>query len=318
MDTDILSVARALYLDRAAGRASEHLAAAGVPSILLKGATIATWLYTDGSARSYRDIDLLVSPASLDRAIDHLAELGYVLRVAGANPSELGPKELELVGPGNICIDLHHGLIGADARTEHCWNVLTSRTIGMAVGGAGEVRVLDLPARAMHLALHAAQNGPVDRKALNDLERGLATVSRNDWVEATKVAEEINAVEAFAAGLRLLPAGRVLAEDLGLPCRMSVELTLRTRSVTQDALFFERLAETAGARRKAALLVRKVFPTAATMRVNSGLANRGRWGLLAAWAVHPPSVAARFAPAFLAWHRVRRSTAIPRSRGYES
>ncbi|MDQ3897672.1 MAG: nucleotidyltransferase family protein [Actinomycetota bacterium] len=310
--TDVFSVARALLLDRAAGRAFQHLAASGVPSILLKGATIATWLYTDGSARPYRDIDLLVSPADFDRAINLLAELGYVLRVAGADASELGPKELELVGPGNVCIDLHHGLLGAEAPPDHCWNVLSGRTIRMSVGGAEEVRVLDVPARAMHLALHAAQNGPVDRKAINDLERGLATLDRSDWVEATKVAEEIGALEAFAAGLRILPAGRVLADDLALTRTMSVELALRTRSVTQNAIFFERLADTAGARNKIRLLVRKMFPTAATLRLNSPLANRGRLGLLCAWAVHPFSVAVRFVPAFLAWFQARRSTSVRR------
>lgn len=304
-NSHMTSVARALLLDRAAAKAVQTLGSAGVPSILLKGAAIANWLYADGSVRPYSDIDLLVSPADFDRAQVVLAELGYRPRVAGADPSELGAKELDLIGSNRICIDLHHGLIGASGPSQQVWEILASHTTVMSVGGVARVRVLDVPARAAHLALHAAQNGPVDVKAHADLRRGLTMVARSDWEAASKVADEIGAQEAFAAGLRLVEEGRVLATDLGLTHHMSVELVLRTRSATQDALFFERLSDRAGASRKAALFLRKLFPTAATLRESSPLARRGRWGVLCAWAVHPFSVAARLGPAYTAWQRAR-------------
>ena len=308
MGADLASVARSLLLDRAAAKAVVHLRNGGVPSILLKGAAIAEWLYKDGTLRPYRDIDLLVSPTEFARAQSLLSEIGYVPRLIGADPSELGPREVDLVGPSNVLIDLHHGLIGAGASTQTAWDVLFDRTVTMRVGGSSDVRVLDVPARAMHLALHAAQNGPVDLKAVADLERGLALLERKDWEEASRVADEIGAHEAFAAGLRLVPGGRVLADDLALTSRMSVELVLRTRSETQDAIFFERLAETAGLRPRLVLVARKMFPTAATLRLNSPMARRGRVGLLCAWAVHPLSLAGRLGPALIAWFRARHFT----------
>lgn len=301
------SVARSLLLDRRARAAVEHLGAAGIPSILLKGAAIATWLYDDGTPRPYKDVDLLVSPAEFDRSIQVLGEIGYRIRLPGAHPAELGPKELDLLGPDDVSIDLHHGLLGVSVSSQRAWDLLVSRCVTMPLAG-GEVRVLDIPARALHLALHAAQNGPIDVKAMSDLVRGIASVSRDDWREAAAVAEAIGATEALAAGLRLVPDGRALADELTLPRGMSVELALRTLSVTQDALFFARFSETRGARAKAALLARKFFPTATTLRANSALASRGWLGLLCVRVMHPFELGIRFVPAFKAWRRAQRAT----------
>ena len=310
-NASIVMVARSLLLDRAAAAAVEHLHQGGVPSILLKGAAIATWLYDNGEVRPYVDIDLLVSPAQFDTAKDLLSQLGYRPRLIGADPSELGPKELDLLGPANVCIDLHHGLLGASGPAQYCWEVLSDHTVELKLANGPEVRVLDLHARAMHLALHAAQNGPIDIKAVADLERGLAKVSRTDWERAVVLAKQIGAAEAFAAGLRLVPAGQALADDLSLTRRLTVELALRTQSAPPEAMFFERLRESQGARRKAALLLRRLFPTPASLRDKSELARRGTVGMFVARVVHPLGVAVRFGPASIAWLRAWRHTTRP-------
>lgn len=301
-------VARSLLLDRAAAVAVEHLRRGGVPSILLKGAAIATWLYDSGEARPYVDVDLLVPPAQFDIATELLSELGYRPRLIGADRSELGPKELDLLGPTNLCIDLHHGLLGASGPAQYCWEVLDDHTVTLRMGEGIEVPVLDLPARVMHLALHAAQNGPIDAKAVNDLERGLSKVRRSDWERAAVLAKQIGAAEAFAAGLRLVPAGQALADELSLTRRLTVELALRTRSAPPEAMFFERLREAQGARAKAALLRRRLFPTPASLRDKSALARSGPVGMFVARLVHPYTVAARLGPAWIAWLRAWRLT----------
>ncbi len=300
-------VARSLQLDHEAGVVVEYLQSSGVPSVLLKGAAIATWLYRDGAVRAYRDVDLLVSPAKLATAVDALAELGYADELAAADPAEFGPKERELVGPGNVHIDLHHGLIGVMAPSQRCWDILVRRTTALQLTPTTQVQVLDPTARAMHLALHAAQNGPIDVKAIRDLERGLAKISQEEWKEAASLAEQLEATEAFAAGLRLLPAGRSVADDLMLPRRMTVELALRTRSAPQDALFFARLAQAPGAWGKGCLFARKVFPTAALLRANWPLARRGRVALLLARVGYPLAQAGHFVPALVAWAQARRA-----------
>lgn len=305
--SDLAVAARNLLLDRAAATVVQRLRTEGIDAILLKGAAIAAWLY-DGQVRPYLDVDLLVSPAQFDQATQVLGELGYAHWLEGADLSELGPKERELIGPDGVCIDLHLGFVGIPGPPQRCWDILTKRTVSFLLAGAVQVRVLDIPARALHLALHLAQNGPVDAKALADLERGLAQIEREHWRAAAALAEDLGATEAFAAGLRLVPAGRVLAEELSLPHRVTVELVLRTRSAPQQAIFFERLRETHGARRKIALVWRKLFPTATYLRATTPLARRGRAGLLAAWAASPWSVIRGTGPALMAWLRARSAT----------
>lgn len=304
---DLRLVARSLLLDRRALAAVEHLRQAGIPAILLKGAAIATWLYDDGTARPYIDIDVFVSPLQFTHAIAVLAEIGYRVRLPGAHPAELGPKELDLIGPDEVAIDLHNGLIGVSVPSTECWDVLINHTTALTIAG-GTVQVLDIPARAMHLALHAAQNGPIDVKALSDLRRGVQRASKQDWKQAAAIAARIDATEAFAAGLRLVPEGEALAEELQLPRTMSLELALRVAAVTQDALFFARFSETHGAKAKAVLIARKFFPTATTLRANSELAQRSRMGLLWVRITHPLELAVRFVPALAAWARVRRAS----------
>jgi hypothetical protein len=300
--------ARNLLLDRAAGVAIERLRSEGIESILLKGAAIAMWLYK-GEVRPYLDIDLLVSPAQFDAATRALSSLGYVHTLEGADASEIGPKERELIGPDGVCIDLHMGFVGVPGDPLRCWEILSQRTRDFTLAGRRtQVKVLDIPARTMHLALHAAQNGVIDVKAVADLQRGLEQVDREQWRSAAGLAEELGATEAFAAGLRLVPAGRSLADELSLPKRISVELLLRTRSAPQQAIFFERVREADGARQKLRLVGRKLFPTVAYMRVNVPLARRGRIGLLVAWAGHPWLVVRGTAPALLAWLRARSAT----------
>ncbi|MDP9073138.1 MAG: nucleotidyltransferase family protein [Actinomycetota bacterium] len=300
---DLLAVARTLGLDRAAVLAIDRLTASGIPSILLKGAAIASWLYDDGEARPYVDVDLLVSPRQLEPAKAALADLGYLDRLAGADPAEFGLKEQELFGPDNVCVDLHHGLIGVTIPPARCWDLLTSHTAMMAISFGSWVPVLDIPARTMHLALHAAQNGPVDRKALTDLERGLTRLSPDDWRQASILAQDLGADQAFAAGLRLLPAGRAMADHLSLTRGMSVELALRSGSAPQNAIFLERVASTPGLRRKATLVARKLFPTSAYLRARSP--EVGARALVRAWSSHFNDIARRLGPSLVAWRRAR-------------
>lgn len=295
-----------LWMETAVGSALTQLDRRGIPGILLKGPAIARWLYVD-EVRYSRDIDLLVSPARFDDAQAALAEIGYEVPLAGAPSSETGPNTNTLIHPNGIRIDLHHRLIGTPADPpEHCWRVLSQRTVPFPLVTGTVVRALDVQARTMHLALHVAQNGPGDAKPLADLERGLAQVGRDDWKAAAALAIEARALRAFAEGLRACPAGREMATALGLPeTARDLELELRMSSAPFESLFFARLADTEGLGPKAALIGRKLWPTPEFMRMNFEVARRGRLGLLAAHAQRPWSLMRRSRPAITAWRKAQ-------------
>ncbi|MDQ6725931.1 MAG: nucleotidyltransferase family protein [Actinomycetota bacterium] len=305
---DVAYAAYWLWMESAIGEAWTHLAAAGIPAILLKGPVIATWLYV-GDVRYSQDIDILVEPVRFVDAQRALAELGYESPLADAASCEIGPNTTTLRRAGGVTIDLHHRLIGAPAEPpERCWEVLNSRTIPYMLVTRVEVRALDIPARAMHLALHVAQNGPRDAKPMEDLRRGLALLSEEDWRAATEVAERMGAVQAFAEGLRLCTAGAEVADALGLPTApRNLEMELRLTSAPFESLFFARLADTPGLPAKAALICRKVWPTPDYMRLHFMVARRGRFGLLRAHLIRPVSLLRRSGPALRAWARARAS-----------
>jgi hypothetical protein len=313
-DSAIAAVEWSLWLDTEAGKAVECLEREGIPAILLKGAVIATWLYDDGTPRSYSDVDLLVPPAEFDRAAGVLGQLGYEPNLELADPYEADRNERVLVNGHGTHIDLHRYLVGTPA--DRCWEVLSRHTVPFGLVGR-TVTALDLAARTMHLATHAAQDGPGDAKAISDLDRGLRRLPVDLWRDAADVARELGALAAFAAGLRLIPDGAALVASLGLSEHMSVELSLRVRSAPLEALFFERLRAAPGLRRKAALVGHKLFPSATYVRANSELARRGPLGLAAARLLRPLSLLGRVPPALTAWWRAREAGHEPRRQGRE-
>lgn len=297
-------VARSLVLDRLGAHAAAALRAVDVDCIVLKGPAIGGWLYDEAEGRTYGDIDLLVRRSSLAPALAALADLGYEHVLRGADPSEYGPCELELVGPEGT-IDLHHHLIGVGADPGATFDALRAGSVDLDLAGE-RVAVLGEPARAMHLALHAIQNGPVDIKAIEDLRRGLDRCSPAVWDEAAALARALDAVPAFAAGLRLVPDGAALAERLGLTTAPTVDLAMRSRSQPAEAFLFEQLRAMEGWSPRLRLIGRKLFPTAAFLRHRHPLARRGWWGLAAVRVWRAGSVLVRSVTGFRAWaHTVR-------------
>lgn len=311
----LATAARSALLDHAAVAAVRQLRDGGIRAILLKGASIASWLYAGDEVRPYIDFDLLVAPADVDATLAALRRLDYRHVLAGAAPVEIGAgwqNELALQGPHGVFIDLHHRLIGVPS-SQQCWDVLSAHTAPLRLA-SGVVETLDLPARTMHLALHAAQSGAADSQALTDLARGLDRLDPTLWGDAAELAESLDATAAFAAGLRLLPQGRELAERWSLPDDMGVELAVRVAGRSQDALFFERLADRPGVRAKVGWVAREAFPTTVFLRDASRLARRGGWGMAVARLWRPVSLLLRFVPAAGTWLRARRMLRRRRTR----
>lgn len=282
-------IAATLAVDAAIAEVTGSLAAADVPSVVLKGPSLAGWLYSDGTPRSYDDGDLLVAPADAAKAAEVLRNLGF-----GG-----GVDEMPWVRGGQK-IDLHTTLESAGAAPDHVWAVLSRRTQEASVGGAA-VRFLDEPARAMHVALHAAQHGAAIGKPLIDLRRATAQAPLATWRSALELARELEAEAPFAAGLRLDSGGAGIADQLGATTELPLAVRLAAASPARGAWGIEHLRTAPGLRGKAAFLARRLVPAPEYLRAESRLAHRGRLGLALAYFSRPFVLARRAVPALRAW-----------------
>ena len=298
-----LITARSLSIDLLAAEVVTALAAARVRAVLLKGATIATWLYADGDARAYVDVDLWVAPDQFEAAEAVLASLDFTAPLAGA--SDLEQDEHARVWRSERgLVDLHRTFLGIGASQETAWAVLTAETVTMMVGGT-TVEALGVPARTLLVALHAAASGPHQTGPLADLARAVASVPEATWRDAADLARRVDALPALVAGLRLDERGRILADGLGGVGPVPLDVALRAAAAPPLAVDLARLAALPGVGPKLRLAARKAVPTPALMRVWSPMARRGRLGLVAAYGWRPVVMAWRMPAALGAVRRAR-------------
>jgi hypothetical protein len=295
-----------LRLDAALVDAMDRFAHDGVGALALKGSALAQWLYATGAPRSYVDCDLLVDPAHLERAEQALEALGYDRDFDDREmPSWWREHAGEWVRRSDaVTIDLHRTLPGVRVEHERAWLLLAANR-GTVKILEREVPALNLPGRALHVALHAAQHGEGWSKPLHDLTRAIEQADAAIWRRAAELAAGLDATEAFAAGLRLIPAGAELADRLGLSKTNSVDTRLKAASAPPEALTLERLAR-AGPAAKAAITWRKLFPPPEYVRKWEPRGTDTRRGLARAYLRRPVWVLQRLPDAFRAWWAARR------------
>lgn len=298
-------------LDAAAAEALAAFAEAGVDALLLKGRGLAALLYGPGDHRSFSDVDLLVAPANQAAAENALCRLGYVDAGADQGIDDIGgvvhAHTWERTAPRSAAdppIDLHRWLPGALADPAVAWEALLARRAWIELGG-GQAPVLDRAGQAMHLATHAAQHGPAVEKHVHELELSLALWPAEVWESAARLAGEIDATEAFAAGLRLSRRGAAVAMALGLPATDRLNWMIRHRRERPRGMFhLQALAEARTSRDRLDVLRRSLLPRRAWIIDQHRWAEHGGLRVLAAYALHlakAPAWAAR------AWRFRRRS-----------
>ncbi len=301
----ILAAAKTLRVDVVTGEVVRALTRDGIEPILLKGPSFASWLYDEGELRKYGDTDLLVAERDVEAVEAVLTGLGFGFGRDGGRRDPSLPQDLHWVR-GEDEVDVHATLPGAHAGAACQWRVLSRDTEATTVSGVS-VQTLSEPARALHLAVHAAHHGRRAERPLVDLSRGLARVPSEVWREAAALAFEIDAAVTFAIGLRQTADGKALADSLGLPDELPIEDALRADTAPPIALGLSRLLQTDGARAKAALALRELFPSVEFMRVWMPTRRLGALGLVLGYLWRPVSLAAASPRALYALLRASRA-----------
>ena len=311
-DPKLVATAGRLRLDAATATLLRHLDQAGVEALLLKGRSLASWLYPRPELRMYIDCDLLIAPSDLGTAEGVLEALAFT---RGFDDRDMPPWWREHAGTwlrerDAFVVDLHRTLPGVGVNAEAAWRVLTAET-DVVVVARYRARALALPARALHVALHAAQHGAGWPKPMADLTRALEVGDDDLWRRAATLATDLRALDAFTAGLHLSPAGARLATRLRLAPPRSVDAALRATSPPVLALGLQQLASARGMRARIEIVWRKLVPPAAFMRHWDPSAARSRSALARAYVRRPLWILRHTPSALRAWHRARRSVRDP-------
>ena len=301
-------------LDTAAAEVFRAFAAAGISALLLKGPALARLLYTDAEVRDYSDIDLLVAPKNLAGGRAALAELGFaksgdalgIVDVAGVNHAEtwVAFRRGDDDASRELLLELHLWLPGVRAPSEVAWNRLVPHQTRIELCGQ-RVPVLNQGGQAFHLALHAAQHGTLYVRPQRELALALERWPFPVWEQAAALAAEVDAIDLFAAGLRLVSEGAELAETLELPSTDQLDWEIRHRTARPRGTFhLQALLEQRGLSGRARVFRHALLPSRAWMARKYRWTGRGGVILVLGYAAHWAS-----APAWVirAWRFQRRA-----------
>jgi hypothetical protein len=272
--------------------------------VLLKGPSIARWLYPAGG-RPYGDTDLLVSPGDFGGATSVLVTLGFGSPAHSPGDHAYTYRRAES-GGFQLCVDLHRTLPYCAVPPAEVWRALSSGTERMSMG-AVDVDVLGFPQRCLHIAMHALQHAFEARGPFEDLRRAVDTATMQQWSDAAAISRALGAEDAFAAGLCLIPEGRDLSARLGLTTARRGILRIAAAADTETeggAYQVQRVLDASSARERLRLLVNPVLVSPTVLRQVSPLARRGRTGLALAYASRPFLLVRRMGPALATRRRI--------------
>jgi Uncharacterised nucleotidyltransferase len=206
-------MARTLQLDGVAIEIVRVFASADVPCLLLKGASVAKWLYPN-EARPSIDVDIFVPRAQWSQAIQQIERVGFRRdRLGNTGGNWYRVKD-------RAWLDVHYTLLGLRVPPSHLWTTLWNERDTMELHGA-TIPILNERARLFHVVIHALQTGNAKAKAADDLARAIKCVSFEHWQQAWALARTLQADHLFATALRLYAAGGTeIADRLGAPRRI--------------------------------------------------------------------------------------------------
>lgn len=219
----------------------------GIPWLVFKGPALSELAHPVPGLRSYKDLDLLVSPADLRTACERLQAAGW--NVIDSNEALRSPQisgEIPMASPDHVLLDLHWSMVSLGS-SRRLFTIPTERLldhrVSLAVGPA-KVSTLDPTDSLVHVCLHGALSGATKLIYILDADQLARKV--DDWDLVAQRARELGAQAQVSVVLgrsrRLLatPVPRDLDRRLGLPPAFSwlmsfVDRTWPIPSLRRDA-----------------------------------------------------------------------------------
>lgn len=236
-ETVRLLTGKTLFITGEMLRVTAEFRSAGVPVAALKGSIIAQVAYGDPALREFSDLDLLVHPSDLTRAMPIFERLGYRpawdrdLATLTGFLRHVG--ECRMVNPQMATdIDLH-------------WRVSTQATAlapslrdfpagfqPIALAGAS-VLSLDVHELPLYLAAQGGWDQWGDLRRLCDLAEFLRRHSEIDWQPSLAAARRLGGLRSMLTGLAL--AARLFDAPIPAPALPLIERDPSVATLAEDA-----------------------------------------------------------------------------------
>ena len=212
---------------------------AGITALPIKGPMLALQVHGDITMRQVKDLDLLVGPGQLDRAIDLLRSRGY--RPVDDGFDRLSAQrwevyraafhELALVhADGSVVVELHWNLVG------RLWPVtleeLAGRSARVRMAGR-DIAVLGPVDLLLHLLVHGSSHAWRRLSWLAELGRLIPRTSDETWREVAGVAAGAGIERPLRQGLLL--SRRLFGTPIAEPLRQPTALDRAARSLAATA-----------------------------------------------------------------------------------
>lgn len=292
------STIRCLKQGAALRKVTQLLDAAGIDSLVLKGAYLAFYAYPAAGLRPMRDLDILVPYAQALRAFECLQQVGFVQpdQCKGHARDWLDKHRHlpPLVDSSGVCIELHTSVYTPNEDDAYLsYAQLRARAIEAQAPGAPAMRVLSPTDQLLHLIVHAAYQHQLDNGPLiiSDIAMLLDKHSI-DWPLFWHLAE----YGGYRKGCYLLlEMTRMAWPRLEVPpmteeqqpsaevIHLSEQLLLNSQQSRRDAYYLMQLGKQESLSGKLRMVVQALFPSREKLLSTQGMPNSPLLGYWMRW-----------------------------------
>lgn len=206
----------------------------GIPWVAVKGPVLSEFAHPVHGIRSYRDLDVVVAPASLRRACERLFDVGWrVIDTVETLRHPSLPGEIVVGNEARLLVDLHWAMVHSASLRER-FRLPTEAILERRVAGSsGRTRIWhpDPADSLIHVCLHAALAGAT--RLLHVLDADQLARQVDDWDAVVRRAREwgATATTAVVLGRARSLFGTPVPADLRRMLGLSAGFAALTRAV---------------------------------------------------------------------------------------